>query len=74
MTEQLLNQAREIINLLDKQMIIKDKLLLNLQAQIETYNEQINIQDKEITKIKFKGKIGIGLGVAIGIAIGFILK
>lgn len=61
----MLVQAREMIALLREQLKIKDKMLLNLEAQIKTYNEQINIQDKEIRKQKMQNVIIGGSGLAL---------
>ena len=72
-TEQLLSQAREIIALLERQLGIKDDMNLNLKAQIETYNKQFKIQDKEIKKIKMESLITKG-GAVVLIILSLILK
>ena len=71
--EQLLGQAREMIALLEKQLIVKDKMLLNLEAQIKTYNEQINVQDKEIRKEKFKNVL-IGSSGLVLVILSLLIK
>ena len=73
LTEQLLSQAREMIVLLEKQLDGKDKMILNLQGQIDTFNEQVTIQDIEIRKEKRKKSLII-LGGAILVLSSIIIK
>ena len=62
-----------MIVLLEKQLDGKDKMILNLQGQIDTFNEQVTIQDIEIRKEKRKKSLII-LGGAILVLSSIIIK
>ena len=62
-----------MIVLLEKQLEVKDQLLSNLKAQIESFNKQINVQDKEIKKMKFKNLVAGG-GVIVLVILSLVIK
>ena len=73
LTEQLLSQAREMNILLRKQLSLSDELNLNLKAQIETFEKQTELQNKELKKVKLKGLATGGAGI-LAVVLMLILK
>jgi len=62
-----------MIFLLEEQLKVKDKLIANLEAQIKTYNKQIDVQDIEIRKEKRKKSLII-LGGAVLVISSLLMK
>ena len=71
--KQLLAHAEEMIILLREQILVKDKLIENLELQVKSFNREIGLQDKEIKNIKIKSKVLIGGGIAL-VVLALILK
>jgi len=59
--------------LLRKQLSLSDELNLNLKAQIETFEKQTELQNKELKKVKLKGLATGGAGI-LAVVLMLILK
>lgn len=70
---QLLLQYEKIDSLHQQQLMTKDKLIFNLESQIQTWRDQVNVQNKALRKEKAKTLFTGGVGVAT-IVLMLILK
>ena len=73
LTNKLLAQCEELNSLYKSQITLKDKLINNLEAQIEAYNKTVEYQDKEIKRQRFKGMLTGTTGI-IAVIIAIIIK
>lgn len=73
LTNKLLAQCEELNLLYKSQITLKDKLINNLEAQIEAYNKTVEYQDKEIKRQRFKGMLTGTTGI-IAVIIAIIIK
>lgn len=71
--DQLLEQCKEINKILEKQLSNRDEVIINLQAQIKTYEDQVDVQDIQIRKQKKKNFMTVAGGAGL-IILSLILK
>lgn len=71
--KQLLSQCEEMNILLREQILVKDKLIYNLEEQIATWHKENTLDKKEIKKMKTKNTVVIVGAAALLVGI-LILK
>lgn len=67
LTQQLLDQCKQINVLLEQQLSTKDNMIENLMNQIKTYKDQVGIQDIQMKKLKRKGFFTTFGGIVLAI-------